>query len=190
MHDVCVTCAKKKSAVVMDANVLKSQSSFVIQIFWNNSILNINKDTYLSFLVANKLKIRKNANRDSAFSRLRKQVEIRKERAYVIVGALGRRASWYTYVINTQTRCVNEVVVPYGHVHVDEKCGNVFRSLPGSLRSKRSCSKEELRNDFPANWPRESWGKRLRKRLPEDPLFLKNPFAHERGLLLGEAQSQ
>ena len=30
-----------------------------------------------------------------------------------------------------------------------------------SLRSKRSCSKEELQNDFPANWPRESWGKSL-----------------------------
>ena len=33
-------------------------------------------------------------------------------------------------------------------------------------------------------------GKRLRERLQEDPLFLKNPFAHERGLLIGAAQSQ
>ena len=38
--------------------------------------------------------------------------------------------------------------------------------------------------------PRESWGKRLMERLQEDPLFLKNPFAHERGLLIGAAQSQ
>ena len=38
--------------------------------------------------------------------------------------------------------------------------------------------------------PRGSWGKRLRERLQEDPLFLKNAFAHERGLLIGAAQSE
>ena len=60
-------------------------------------------------------------------------------------------------------------------MHINVAC---VASIP--VRQKR----------FSANWPREMWGKRLRERLQEDPLFLKNPFAHERGLLIGAAQSQ
>ena len=43
-----------------------------------------------------------------------------------------------------------------------------------SLRSKRSFSTKRASKRFSANWPRGSWGKRLRERLQEDPLFLKN----------------
>ena len=59
-----------------------------------------------------------------------------------------------------------------------------------SLRSKRSFSTKRTSKRFSANWPRGSWGKRLRERLQEDPLVLKNPFPYERGLLIGAAQSQ
>ena len=43
-----------------------------------------------------------------------------------------------------------------------------------SLRSKHSFSTKRAWKRFSANWPRGSWGKRLRERLQEDPLFLKN----------------
>ena len=43
-----------------------------------------------------------------------------------------------------------------------------------SLRSKRSSSTKRASKRFSANWQRGSWGKRLRERLQEDPLFLKN----------------
>ena len=41
-----------------------------------------------------------------------------------------------------------------------------------------------------SNWSRESWITRLRERLQEEPLFLKNLFAYERGPLIGGAQSK
>ena len=69
-------------------------------------------------------------------------------------------------------------------------CRESVRKRLSSLRSKRSFSTKRASKRFSANWPRGIWGKRLRERLQEDPLFLKNPFVHDRGLLIGAAQSQ